>query len=194
MTRLSFLLAVGFCFALSTDSVLAGVEDDMNEAEFRAAGLHKLTSAELVALNRWLDQTATPSTSNAAELSSTTAPARAAAQAPAESPPAPIQPTISRTPQSPVKEVTEFGQEQLEVPVAAEVPTAITARLKGEFRGWDGNTIFRLDNGQVWQQRVGGKYRSSKLMDPEVEVEKGRFGYYLKVLSSGRSVGVKRIR
>ncbi len=155
----------------------------MNEAEFRAAGLHKLTDAELATLNRWLDKSAVPAKA---------APAAPVASAP--TPAAPTQPTTAKTSQPPVKEVTEFGREQLEVPVAAEVPTAITARLKGEFRGWDGNTIFRLDNGQVWQQRVGGKYRSSKLMDPEVEVEKGRFGYYLKILSSGRSVGVKRIR
>ncbi len=148
----------------------------MNEAEFRAAGLHKLTDAELATLNRWLDNSAGHAKAAASVAS------------------APNSPTTAKTSQPPVKEVTEFGQEQLEVPVAAEVPSAITARLKGEFRGWDGNTIFRLDNGQVWQQRVGGKYRSSKLMDPEVEVEKGRFGYYLKILSSGRSVGVKRIR
>jgi hypothetical protein len=175
MTRLCLILVLGSFIVLSAASAHAALEDNMNEAEFRAAGLHKLTDAELATLNRWLDKSAAP-----------------VANAP--TPAAPTQPTTAKTPQPPVKEVTEFGQEQLEVPVAAEVPSAITARLKGEFRGWDGNTIFRLDNGQVWQQRVGGGYRSIKMMNPEVVVKKGRFGYYLEILSSGRSVGVKRIR
>jgi hypothetical protein len=183
MTRLCLILVLGSFIVLSAGSAHAALEDNMNEAEFRAAGLHKLTDAELATLNRWLDKSAGPVKAT---------PATPVASAPALA--APTQASPPKAPQSTVKEVTEFGQEQLEVPVAAEVPTAITARLKGEFRGWDGDTIFRLDNGQVWQQRVGGKYRSSKLMDPEVELEKGRFGYYLKVLSSGRSVGVKRIR
>jgi hypothetical protein len=90
--------------------------------------------------------------------------------------------------------VTEFGEEQLAKPIPAEVPTEINARLIGEFRGWDGKTVFRLDNGQVWRQRVGGSYRSPRLNDPEVQVTKGRYGYYLKIMKSGRSVGVKRIK
>jgi hypothetical protein len=28
----------------------------------------------------------------------------------------------------------------------------IEARIDGEFSGWDGETIFKLDNGQIWQQ------------------------------------------
>jgi len=183
MTRLSFLLIVGFFVALSAGSARAALEDNMNDVEFRAAGLHKLTDAELAALNRWLNRTAAPKKSSSAPDLAAPAPA-----------PAPAQSTIATPSQPPAKEITEFGQEQLEVPVAAEIPTAITARLQGEFRGWDGKTIFRLNNGQVWQQRVGGKYRSPTLVDPEVELVKGRFGYYMEILSSGRSVGVKRIR
>jgi hypothetical protein len=183
MSRHAFLLFVTLCFALGTGSVSAELQDDMDEAEFRAAGLHKLSADELAALNRWLNRA--PEASQAATDS-----AAPVAQAP--STPVTFPPAKAKTP--PVNEVTEFGQEQLEVPVAAEIPTAITARLQGEFRGWDGKTIFRLDNGQVWQQRVGGKYRSSTLVDPEVELVKGRFGYYMEILSSGRSVGVKRIR
>ena len=71
----------------------------------------------------------------------------------------------------------------------------ISARIQGEFKGWKGNTVFRLDNGQVWRQRVGGRYRTRPtLMEPEVIIEKGAFGYYLKVLETDRSIGVKRVR
>ncbi|MCR9258188.1 MAG: hypothetical protein NXH95_00560 [Pseudomonadaceae bacterium] len=168
MMRCAFLLFVTLSFALGAGSASAKLQDDMDEAEFRAAGLHKLSTAELAALNRWLNK---------------------APQEPKAAPRAAQAPATQAAP-----EVTEFGQEQLEVPVAAEVPIAIRAHIKGEFRGWDGKSIFRLDNGQVWQQRVGSRYRGPKMTDPEVEITKGRFGYYLKVLSSNRSVGVKRIQ
>ena len=185
MSRHAFLLFVTLCVALATGSARAELQDDMDEAEFRAAGLHKLSAAELAALNRWLDKAppGTQAASGTAEAPVT----KAAPSAPATTA------SSSSAPRSPDR-VTEFGQEQLEVPVAAEVPTAIRAHIKGEFRGWEGKTIFRLDNGQVWQQRVGGRYRGPKMTDPEVEIAKGRFGYYLEVLSSNRSVGVKRIR
>jgi len=29
---------------------------------------------------------------------------------------------------------------------------AIESRVDGEFEGWDGETIFPLTNGQIWQQ------------------------------------------
>ncbi len=79
-------------------------------------------------------------------------------------------------------------------PTARRDAPAIAARIQGEFKGWKGNTVFRLDNGQVWRQRVGGRYRSPTLENPEVLIEKGAFGYYLKVLEADRSIGVKRVR
>lgn len=75
-----------------------------------------------------------------------------------------------------------------------ETPVLVSARILGEFEGWDGDTRFRLDNGQVWQQRVGGRYRAPMRTNPEVEIERSRFGHYLKVVESGRMVGVHRIR
>lgn len=37
-------------------------------------------------------------------------------------------------------------------PIASECSPAIESRIDGEFQGWDGETIFRLTNGQIWQQ------------------------------------------
>ena len=70
----------------------------------------------------------------------------------------------------------------------------LNASIKQPFKGWSDSTYFYLDNGQVWQQRLGGKYRSRKLVDPEVIVERGRFGYYLRLAEGGRSIGVRRLR
>jgi hypothetical protein len=43
---------------------------------------------------------------------------------------------------------------QKEVRPIAPVPgtSAIESTIEGEFEGWDGDTIFKLDNGQIWQQ------------------------------------------
>jgi hypothetical protein len=69
----------------------------------------------------------------------------------------------------------------------------IRTRIAGEFNGWDGDTIFRLENGQVWKQRLPGNwhYRASA---PEVELTKNFMGYWmLRVLEADRAVGVTRI-
>lgn len=69
----------------------------------------------------------------------------------------------------------------------------VRTRIVGEFRGWDGETIFRLENGQVWKQRLPGNwhYRASA---PEVELSKNFMGYWmLRVLEADRAVGVTRI-
>ncbi len=47
----------------------------------------------------------------------------------------------------------------------------IRTRIVGEFRGWDGDTVFRLENGQVWRQRLPGQW-SYRASDPEVELSK----------------------
>lgn len=69
----------------------------------------------------------------------------------------------------------------------------VRTRIVGEFHGWDGDTIFRLENGQVWKQRLAGNwhYRAST---PEVELSKNFMGYWmLRVLEADRAVGVTRI-
>lgn len=89
-----------------------------------------------------------------------------------------------------------FGREQIKAERKAAAPdggAAIESFIKGEFSGWSGKTVFALDNGQVWQQRVGGRYRY-RADSPAVTINKERFGYYLQVNSTGRKVGVKRIR
>ena len=78
--------------------------------------------------------------------------------------------------------------------VRAAEEQEIRARIEPPFTGWDGNTVFTLDNGQVWQQRLRGRlnYRGE---DTEVVIRKNFFGYYkLTHLDSGKSVGVKRLK
>ena len=89
--------------------------------------------------------------------------------------------------------VDQFGREQLEDAQSVRQVENFTARIAGEFSGWEGHTRFPLDNGQVWEQRVSGTYRY-RATSPEVTVERGRFGYYLRINETNRRVGVRRIR
>lgn len=70
----------------------------------------------------------------------------------------------------------------------------VRSRIVGSFRGWDGDTTFTLDNGEVWKQRLPGRY-AIRLENPEVEIFKNLLGYHeLKVVQTGRRVGVTRLR
>ncbi len=88
-----------------------------------------------------------------------------------------------------------FGEEQLpaQPPDPEMADSEIVTRISGNFAGWDGRTIFTLENGQIWQQRQAGKYHY-RADSPEVILKRGNFGYYLKVVSTRRQVPVKRLK
>lgn len=68
------------------------------------------------------------------------------------------------------------------------------SRIDGKFEGWRGETYFRLENGQVWQQRRQGVFLAD-LDSPEVILRRNRLGFYaMEVPAAGETVLVKRIR
>ena len=70
----------------------------------------------------------------------------------------------------------------------------ISANIKPPFDGWDGKTVFYLDNGQVWRQRLDGRMAYSG-EDTAVEIKKNFLGFYkMRHIASDRSVGVSRIK
>ena len=70
----------------------------------------------------------------------------------------------------------------------------VRRQIPGHFRGWEGDTVFTLDNGEVWKQRMPSRYFTS-LEDPEVEISRNLLGYYeLEIVKTGRRVGVTRIK
>ena len=74
----------------------------------------------------------------------------------------------------------------------AEQAIRIEAEVKPPFKGWDGDTLFVLDNGQIWRQRLSGRFPYHG-DDRRVVIEKNFFGFYqLTHVASGRSVGVSR--
>lgn len=76
----------------------------------------------------------------------------------------------------------------------AEEAVRIEASIKPPFRGWDGKSVFALDNGQIWRQRLRGRYFHSG-DDTAVVISKNLLGFWeMTVVSSGRTVGVTRVK
>lgn len=88
--------------------------------------------------------------------------------------------------------VDEFGAEQI-----IETIDHLEARLAGDFTGWTGSTLFRLDNGQVWQQTknyIPDYIPRDPITQPRVTISRGFMGSYnLRVEGVKRIVQVKRI-
>jgi len=86
-----------------------------------------------------------------------------------------------------------FGSERVEDGPGNDVDR-IQSRYVGEFTGWDGKTIFELENGQVWQQ-VGSGRMTYKATNPMITIKRAFMGsYLLKVEGRNKSVRVKRIK
>jgi hypothetical protein len=66
------------------------------------------------------------------------------------------------------------------------------SRLRGEFTGWDGETVFELDNGQKWQQ-ARYTYRYHYAYRPRAKVYRDGSRYYLEVDGVRDRLEVKRV-
>lgn len=160
------------CLALSLSafgasaSEFSSLEERMSAAEFKAAGLDKLTSEELETLNRWLrgQRSLQPATAGAP-----------AGYAPA--------PAIGGEDRRGLMESYGPGDE-------------IHSRIVGEFRGWQGTkTVFHLENGMVWQSTDPGARLSVNLNNPSVTIAPGVMNaWFLQVEGYNAKVRVKRIK
>ena len=124
----------------------------MTPEEFRAAGLDKLSPAEIEALNLWV-----------------------------------LHYTVKDAPtQRRVNPVVKQEMKKMD-------DVVIRTRIAGAFTGWSGHTVFRLENGQVWKQRMDGKWYK-KADSPEVVLEKNLLGLWmLRVVEGDKAIGVTRI-
>jgi len=70
----------------------------------------------------------------------------------------------------------------------------VRRRIAGHFSGWGGATVFELDNGEVWKQRLPGRYAVS-MDNPEVEIIRNILGFYeLRIVKTGHKIGVTRVK
>jgi hypothetical protein len=78
-------------------------------------------------------------------------------------------------------------------PVAPISPNTITSKIDGEFTGWEGETIFQLTNGQVWQQDFYA-YKYHYAFMPDVLIYQDGSRYKMKVEGVDDAIYVKRLR
>ena len=93
---------------------------------------------------------------------------------PTASKPAPIPPQTART-------------------SASATPQSISSRIDGEFEGWDGETIFKLVNGQIWQQ-ASYSYHYHYAYSPSVLIYAHEGRYYMKVDGVDDALPVTRLK
>jgi hypothetical protein len=70
---------------------------------------------------------------------------------------------------------------------------AVESAISGDIHGWDGETIFKLDNGQIWQQ---AEYDYTYFYDfhPDVTIYQTSAGCRMKVEDEEETILVKRLK
>ena len=116
----------------------------MSAGEFKAAGLDKLSSGELEALNQWIVKFA-------------------------------LQ----------IFQTAQGG--------GGGCAGVIESQIDGTFEGWSGDTIFKLTNGQIWQQSSYA-YTYHYAYRPEVTIFPSGGGCKMKVEGVSSSIPVKRLK
>ncbi len=162
----------------------ADVRDLMSATQFHATGLDKLTPEEMSAFNVWLATYTHAVASSTGEIPAATLPA-----APAPSMPAAV---VAPTPAPSAASVNSFGKEMLSAETRGE-PARVESNIVGHFTGWNGNTVFKLANGQVWKQADSSSF-DTNLQDPPVVIKRLGFGYLLTLTGHGSTVFVKRVQ
>lgn len=91
----------------------------------------------------------------------------------------------------------------VQVATTASAPTSTTVQsrcnptiettIDGEFNGWEGETIFKLSNGQIWQQ-AEYSYTYSYAYMPEATIYQTTSGCKLRVEDEDETILVKRIK
>jgi hypothetical protein len=71
--------------------------------------------------------------------------------------------------------------------------SVVESTIDGTFEGWDGETIFKLSNGQIWQQ-IEYHYHYHYAYMPKVIIAKSGVGYKMKVSGVQKAISVKRLK
>ena len=159
------LLTLSLSTALIAAEGFSSLEEQMTGTEFSGAGLDKLTPQELEALNAWIRRRSLATLDVAP-----TAPAASSAAAA----------TGDRR---------GFKDED------DEKRSAITSRIIGRFSGWDGQTVFKLENGMIWEQVDKDKFYVKEIQNPVANIEPGMFGrWHLSIEGHDSECRVERIQ
>lgn len=158
---------------------------DLPADKFRAAGLHKLTEAELAALEATLAEL----TGEKIQTVKTEAQAAvAAAEARTQE--------AEKKVQTPAKAGPSWFSALLTLEKAGKTESEeLQSRLKGTLKSFEGRRNFTLQNGQVWQMLEAGSYSGPAYESPEVFIRPGAMGtYWLRIPDGALRVKVKPLK
>lgn len=79
------------------------------------------------------------------------------------------------------------------VPSEVSAQSVIESQISGAFEGWDGETVVKLMNGQVWMQ-TEYYYEYHYAYMPDVLVYQSGGGWKMKVDGVSKAVGVEQLR
>jgi hypothetical protein len=166
-----------FALALSITSVLlaaegfSSLEERMSGKEFEEAGLGKLTSTELNALNEWLRRHSVATLENASA-----GPAGNAGVSGVDS----------------TKDMRGLPNQ----PKGSKGDDVIRSTIVGTFDGWNAKgTLFKLANGMIWQQVENDSFSVPAVENPEVIIERGLWNkWQLSMVGHKPKVTVERIQ
>jgi hypothetical protein len=142
----------------------ASLEEQMTGSEFQDAGLQKLTPEELASLNSWIRKRSLATLDSPRYMSSGSTTAAS-------------------------------GDDDYNRPSIEDMEREpIVTRINGAFSGWDGHTVFKLENGMIWAQADKDKFFTRELRNPTVTIEPALFGAWrLKVEGFDEDCKVERI-
>lgn len=174
-------------FPLGAQAEPGGLKDMMSPEERQKSGVDTLTAEQRQFLSEWLLENYTR---NPAKVVSSPA------TAPDTSPQQPA--SNEATADTIEAEIDRRVAARLADNRASEKKPAsdssFEARLTGNFTGWSGKTVFRLDDGQVWRQRSAANYRH-RGTDMRVKFKKNWMGgWEMTVVSSGKTVLVSKVK
>lgn len=193
LALLALLLVTAHATALAQDDERLPLDRLMSPAIQKAVGVDKLTPAERDKLRDYIQAFYRVAFEDGKRSAIRQQVARP------ESPTLPREPVTTRTPQVVViprdsNPVTSRRPLAVDPPrTASSSPSVIESRIDGEFTGWEGETIFRLQNGQIWQQSSYA-YTYHYAYRPEVLIYRSGTGFKMKVDGVERAINVERLR
>lgn len=157
--------------ALAQRVVEGDLQQQMTPAEFKAAGLDKLSPAELAALNGWLQGKVAAVTAGVREQ---------------------VREEVR-------EEAREEGRQEVIVKnrgffdFGSKEP--IVSTLQGEFRGFGKGRRYVLANNQEWEQTDDATLAGVRRTDPEVSISPGVMGvWYLQIKGVNTKAKVQRVK
>jgi len=145
----------------------ADLQQQMTPQEFKAAGLDKLTPAELTALNAWLQRKVSDETT------------------------AVVEQVREQAREEGRKEVVEknrgffnFGSNE-----------PIESSIAGEFAGFGKGRQYALENGQLWEQTDDARLAGVRKSNPKVSIKPGMMGvWFMRIEGYNTAAKVQRVK